>query len=137
MCNFYSTVFLLVFSSEMQQIGFLVGNELSYLLPVAKKKLGSPSNPHLICHSGFDSGVIFVTLLYSFLMLILCDQLFIFITTVHRYFLSNKNLPGYSSFCPCLAFSCFLLWYVLRHTHAQHFRPGCDQKKITPCRNFF
>ena len=66
------------------------------------------SNPHwhLICHSGFDSGVIFVTF-YSFLMLILCDQLSILITTVHRCFLSKKTLPGYWPFCLCLAFSSF------------------------------
>ena len=70
------------------------------------KKLENPSNPHLICHSGFDIGVIFATL-YSFLMLILCDQLFIFITTVHRCFLPKKYLRGYWPFCPCFAFSSF------------------------------
>ena len=94
------------------------------------KKHENPSNPnlHLICHSGFDSGVIFV-ILYSFLMLILSDQLFVLITTVHRCFLSKKNLPGYWPFCPCFAFSSFLftcsyLWYAPRHTHAQHFCSG-------------
>ena len=102
------------------------------------KKPENPSNPHLICHSGFDIGVIFVTL-YSFLMLILWDQLFIFITTVHCYFLSKKNLPGYWPFCPSLAFSSFhlFLWYAPRHMHARHFCSGCDKKKVIPQRNFF
>ena len=58
--------------------------------------------------TGFNSGAIFV-ILYSFLMLILCDQLFILITTVHCCFLSNENLPGYwRFFCPCLASLLFI-----------------------------
>ena len=94
------------------------------------KKPENPSNPHFpICH-WFNSGVIFV-ILYSFLMLILCDLLFFPITTVHRCFLSHKkNLPGYRPFC-------LFLWYAPRHMHAQHFCLGCDQKKITPYLNFF
>ena len=104
-------------------------------LSLLLKKPENPSYPHLICHSGFNSGAIFV-ILYSFLMLILCDQLFILITTVHRCFLSKKNLanlPGYWPICPCLAFSYFhlLLWYAPpRHTHAQHFAQVVIRKKL-------
>ena len=84
---------------------------------------------------GFDSGVIFV-ILRNFLMLILCDQLFILITTVHRCFLFKKNLPGYWPFCPCFAFSSFhllvlqLLWYARVIRTLNIFA----QKRITPYR---
>ena len=73
---------------------------------------------------------------------------FVLITTDHCYFLPKKNLPGYLltflSFCPCFAFSsfhlvcsCGMLLVILPYAHAQHFCSGCDQKKITPHRNFF
>ena len=86
--------------------------------------------------AGFDSGVVFV-ILYSFLMLILCDQLLILITTFYHCFLSKENLPGYWPFCQCFSSFHPLLSYAPRHAHTQHSWSGCDQKKITPYRNSF
>ena len=135
MCIFYSSYFFLSF---LQRCNSLLSLQEMNPLAVAKKAWKSPS----YCYSAFDSGVI-SGISYRFLMLILCDQLFILITTVHHCFLSKKNLvslPGHWPFCPCFAFSSFhlLLWYVPpRHTHTQHFCSGCDLKKITPYRKFF
>ena len=97
------------------------------------KKPENPSSPHLIA-TGFDGGVILV-ILYSFLMLILCDQLFILITTVHRCFLFRKTylatdlsahaLLSLLFICSCYsscgmpasyALSTFLLRKELHHT---------------------
>ena len=72
-------------------IAFLAGEIASRQLAVAKS-LKIRAIP-IFFATGFDSGVVFVTL-YSFLMLILCDQLLILITTFHRCFLSKENLPG-------------------------------------------
>ena len=70
------------------------------------KKPENPSNPHLIYQSGFDSGVISVTL-YSFLMLIWCDQLFILITTVIiAVFCLRKTYLNKWPFYPCIALTC-------------------------------
>ena len=137
LCHFYSTVFLLVSSSEMQLIAFLAGKIASHQLAVAKslKILAIP----IFFATGFDSGVVFVTL-YSFLMLILCDQLLILITTFHRCFLSKENLPGNWPFCPYFVFSSFpppLSYTPPVHANAQHSCSDCDQKKVTPYRNFF
>ena len=107
----------------MQLIAFIAGGELSCC---CKKSLKIRAIPILFA-TWFDSGVIFV-ISYSFLMLILCDQLFILIPTVHW------------PICPsmlCFPFFSLALVVCSRHTHPQHFCSGCDQKKITSYRNFF
>ena len=97
------------------------------------KKPENPSNNHLIYQSGLDSGVISVTL-YSFLMLILCDQLFILITYCPSLF-SVWEKPNWLLtflsiylFMPCLSSFHMLLWYAPRHTHTQNFCSGIRKK---------
>ena len=133
MCLFYSAVFLLVFPLEIQLIAFLAGEFASHQLVLAKS-LKIRAIP-IFFDTGFDSGVIFV-ILYSFLMLILCDQLLTLITTLHHCFLSKENLPmaSYWAFCPC-----FLLFFspALVVCSASCACSTFLLKKVTPYRNFF
>ena len=105
------------------------------------KKPESSSNPHLhlICHSGFESVVIFVTL-YSFLMHILCDQLFIPIAvfSLRKTYLTT-DLSVHALLSLLYSFHLLLLVVCFASYARSTFllRSFCDQKKITPYRIFF
>ena len=124
------------FLSFFRRCNWLLSFQESNSLAVAKKSLKIRAIPILFA-TGFNSGVIFV-ILYSFLMLVLCDQLFILITTAHRCFLSKKNLPGYWPFWPCFAFFFsapsfhLLLWYacVMRIRTLNIFAQAVIRKKL-------